>query len=155
MAELIYMLGQQKTTGAAAGPVVTIVPAALAAGISVPELREIRVFNQSGVLAEVGMGIPALAGTGTITGGTVQPLNQNAPAGHTQVATSFGTTQPTAPAAFYDREELQAVAGAGVIFTFAPGEWPLYQNPSVPQVVLWQISALAVTYDVTVKVAHC
>lgn len=156
MAELIYMLRLQKTTGAAAGPVVTIVPAALAqASVMLAELREIRVLNQSGVAAEVGMGIPAAAGTGTITGGTVQALNQMAPAGHTQVATSFGTTQPTAPANFYDGEQLQAVAGAGTIFTYAPGEWPLWPGATVPQVVLWQISALAVTYDVTVKVAHC
>lgn len=154
MAELIYMLGLQKTTGAAAGPIVTIVPAALAAGTPLAELREIRVFNQSGVVAEAGMGIPAAAGTGAVTGGTVQPLSQLAPAGHTQVATSFATTQPTAPANFYDREEMQAVQGAGLIFTYAPGEWPLWPGAAIPQVVLWQFSALAVTYDVTVKIAH-
>jgi hypothetical protein len=132
MAEHIYKLGVQKTTGAAAGPIVSVVPAALASG----------------------SGMPVASGTGAITGGTVQTLNQLNPAGHTQLATSFATTQPTAPANFYDRAELQAVAGAGAIFTYLPGEWPLWAGATIPHVVIWQISALAVTYDVYVKVAE-
>jgi hypothetical protein len=149
------MLGLQKVTTAAAGPVVSVVPPSLtAASGDMPEIREIRIFNQSGVAAELGTGLPAAIGTGAITGGTVQALNQLNIAGRTQMATSFATTQPTAPTNFYDREELQAVVGAGMIFTYAPGEWKLWVGAAIPHVVLWQISALAVTYDVTVKVAE-
>ena len=154
MAEHIYELGVTKTTGAAAGPVVSIVPAALAAGVRMPDIREIGIFSQSGVAAEVGTGFPAAVGTGAITGATVQALNQLDPAGHTQVATSFATTQPTAPANFYRRGEIQAVVGAGVIFTWNPGEWLLWSGATIPHVVIWQVSALAVTYDVYVKVAE-
>src|SRR6266568_307947 len=122
MADHIYKLGLQKVTGAAAGPIVTIVPAAIAAG--------------------------------AVTGGTVQRLNQTHAAGNTQVATSFATTQPTAPANFYDKAELQAVVGAGVILTYAPGEWQLWAGATIPQIVVWQLSALAVTLATWVKVCE-
>ena len=154
MAEHIYKIGLQKVTGAAAGPVVTIVPAALASGVPMAEIREIAITNVSGVSGEVGTGFPAAAGSGTITGGTVQRLNQSHAVGNTQVATSFGTTQPTAPANFYDRDQIQAVVGAGFIWTYAPGEWQLWSGATVAQVVVWQLSALAVTWDVTVKVCE-
>src|SRR6266568_3530230 len=142
MADHIYKLGLQKVTGAAAGPIITIVPAALAAGVPMAEIREI------------GICLPAAIGTGAITGGTVQRLNQTHAAGNTQVATSFATTQPTAPANFYDKAELQAVAGAGVILTYAPGEWQLWAGATIPQIVVWQLSALAVTLDTWVKVCE-
>ena len=155
MAEHLYSVGVTKTTGAAAGAVVSIVPGALGAGIRMPEIREVRIFSVSGVAAEVGLCLPAAIGTGAITGSTVQPFNQIDAAGHTQVATSFATTQPTAPTnPPYDREELQAGVGAGMIFTYGPGEWPLWSGATIPHVVLWQFSLLAVTYDVTVKVAE-
>lgn len=154
MAEHIYKLGLQKVTTAAAGPIVTIVPAALAAGVPMAEVREIVVTSVSGVAAEVGLGIPAAAGTGAVTGGTVQRLNQTHATGNTQVATSFATLQPTAPAFFYDREQLQAVVGAGFIWTYAPGEWQLWAGATIPQVVVWQLSALAVTFDVAVKICE-
>lgn len=154
MAEHIYEIGLAKTTGAAAGPIVTVVPAALASGVRMPEIREIGIFNVTGVAAEVGLGIPAAAGTGAVTGGTVQALNQLDPAGHTQLASSFGTLQPTAPANFTRRAEIQAVVGAGLIWTWAPGEWQLWSGATVNQVVIWQLSLLAVSYDVYVKVAE-
>jgi hypothetical protein len=154
MADHIYKLGLQKTTSAAAGPIVTIVPAALAAGIPMAEVREIVITSVSGVAGEVGTGIPAAAGTGGVTGGTVQRLNQTHATGNTQVATSFATTQPTAPANFYDRDQLQAVVGAGFLWTYAPGEWQLWSGAAIAQVVVWQLSALAVTYDVTVKICE-
>src|SRR6266568_3976174 len=154
MAEHSYKLGLQKVTGAAAGPIITIVPAALAAGVPMAEVRGIVITNVSGVAGEVGVGLPAAAGTGAITGGTVQRLNQTHAAGNTQVATSFATTQPTAPANFYDKAELQAVVGAGVILTYAPGEWQLWAGATIPQIVVWQLSALAVTLDTWVKVCE-
>jgi len=154
MAEIIYELGLQKVTGASAGPVGTVIPAAIAVGTGPPEIREIGVFNVSGVAGELGLGVPAAAGSGTVTGGTVQQLTPWRAAGHTQVATSFGTTQPTAPGTFMRRWEVQAVVGAGSIFTWAPGEFILWQGATIPQIVIWQISAVAVTYDFYVKVAE-
>jgi len=154
MADDFYKLGLQKVTGAAAGPIITIVPAALAAGVPMAEVRGIVITNVSGVAGEVGVGLPAAAGTGAVTGGTVQRLNQTHAAGNTQVATSFATTQPTAPANFYDREQLQAVVGAGFSWTYAPGEWQMWAGATIPQIVVWQLSALAVTYDVTVQIAE-
>ena len=155
MADHIYEAATTKTTGAAAGIIATIVPGALTAATTrMPDIREIGIFNVSGVLAEVGIGIPAAAGTGTVTGVTVQALNQLDPAGHTTLNTNYGTSNPTAPANFYRRAELQAVAGAGLIWTWAPGEWALWSTATVNQVVIWQLSGSAVTYDVYVKVAE-
>jgi hypothetical protein len=151
----IYEAGQTKTTGAAAGPIVTILPGTLGAGIRAPEIREIGVFNVSGVAGEIGTGIPAAAGTGGASASeTVQALNQLDPAGHTTLITSFTTLQPTAPGNPYRRAEVQAVVGAGVIWTWAPGEWILWSGATIPQVVVWQFSSLAVTYDVYIKVAE-
>jgi hypothetical protein len=154
MGESIYELGLTKTTSTAAGPVFTFVPATIAVGTAPPEIREIGIFNQSGVAAELGIGVPAAAGTGGVTGGTVQQLSPWEAAGHTQLATSFASTQPTAPAPFMRRWELQAVVGAGSIFTWAPGEFILWAGAAIPQLVIWQISALAVTYDFYAKVAE-
>ena len=64
------------------------------------------------------------------------------------------TTPATAPTSLNRRAQLQAVAGAGVIFTWLPGEYLLWAGATIPQVVIWQISALAVTYDVYCKVAE-
>jgi len=55
MAEHLYEAGVSKTTGAAAAPIAVIVPAALAAGVRTPDIREIGVFNVSGVAAEIGI----------------------------------------------------------------------------------------------------
>jgi hypothetical protein len=152
--ESIYELGLSKTTSAAAGPIATIIPATIAVGTAPPEIREIGISNVSGVAAEIGLGFPAAAGTGAVTGGTVQQLTPWESAGHTQLATSFGTTQPTAPGNFTRRFEIQAVVGAGIIWTWAPAEWTLWAGAAIPQVVIWQLSALAVTYDVYIKVAE-
>jgi hypothetical protein len=154
MAEIIYEIGLAKTTGAAAGPVGTVVPATIAVGTGPPEIREIGIFNVTGVAAELGIGVPSAAGTGTVGGSTVQALTPWRAAGHTVVTTSFGTLQPTAPANFMRRWELQAVPGAGSIFTWAPGEFVLWAGAAVNQLVIWQISALAVGFDFYVKIAE-
>jgi hypothetical protein len=153
MAEHLYEVSLTKTTGAAAGFICTIVPGALGAGIRPPEIREIGITNVSGVAAEVGIGIPAAAGVTPSGALTVQPLNQLDPAGHTQLVPTY-TTAPTAPANPYRRFQVQALAGAGDIFTWLPGEFTLWSGAAVNQVVLWQFSASAVTYDVYVKVAE-
>lgn len=153
MAEHLYEASLAKTTGAAAAPIAVIVPGTLGAGIRMPEIREIGIFSVTGIAAEVGLGIPAAAGVTATTSEIVQALSQLDPAGHTTLVTVH-TTPATAPANFYRRAELQAVAGAGVIWTWGQGEWPLWSGATVNQVVIWQLSSLAVGYDIYVKVAE-
>jgi hypothetical protein len=147
----LYELGITKTTGAAAGQIAAIVPAALAAGVQPPEIREIGIFNVSGAAAEIGIGYPATE-SGTMTSlGTVQLSNAWLNSGDTQLGT-YATI--TAPTSYLRRLPLQAVVGAGVIFTWAPNEWMLWAGAAIPSPVIWQISALAVTYDLYIKVAE-
>lgn len=154
MAEHIYEVSLQKTTGAAAGFIATIVPGALGAGIRIPEIREIGVYNKDGAnAAEIGLGIPAAAGVTGSSASTVQALNQLDPAGHTTVVPTYSTA-PTAPANPYRRAPIQAISGAGSIWVWGDGEFPLWSGATVPQVVIWQFSILAVTYDLYVKVAE-
>ena len=155
MSEHLYEIAVTKTTaGAVAGPIATIVPAALGAGIRIPDIREIWIINVGGAACEVGLGIPAAAGTGAITGSTVQALNQRDPAGHTQVATSFATTQPTAPGNPYRRASMQAVAGDKLPWVWAMGAFMADPGVTIPQIVVWQFSAVNNTYDVIVQTAE-
>jgi hypothetical protein len=154
MAEHLYEAAYQYTSGAAAHAIGEIIPATLATGTRMPEIREIGIFNVSGVAAEVGIGQPAAIGITPATEVTVQATNtQDTIAGHTVIAASWGTA-PTAPTTFRRRFELQGVVGAGVIFTWNPGEFVMWSGATINTVVPWQISALAVTYDIYVKVAE-
>lgn len=154
MAEHLYEVGWTYTSGAAAHSIGEIIPATLAAGKRPPEIREIGIFNNSGAAAEVGLGRPAAIGVTPGTLVTVQAGDSiDTIAGNTQVAGSWGTA-PTAPSTFMRRTTLQTVVGAGVIFVWNPGEFVLWSGASIATVVLWQISATAVTYDCYVKVAE-
>jgi hypothetical protein len=154
MAEHLYEVGFPFTTGAAAAPFGEIIPAVLAAGKRMPEIRELAVYNQSGVAAEIGFGQPAAIGITPATLSTVQATDtQDVIAGNTTVAKSWGTA-PTAPATFRRRAQLQAVSGAGAIWTWNPGEFVMWSGAAISTIVFWQISALAVTYDVYIKVAE-
>ena len=154
MADHIFEVSVAKTTGAAAGIIAVVLPAALGSGVRPPEIREIGVYNQSGVAAEIGLGIPAAAGVGTLTSSTVQDITNFGATGQTKLGTSYATTQPTAPTNFFRRAQIQAVAGAGSIWVWNPGEWPLWAGATINTPIIWQISALAVTYDVYLKVAE-
>lgn len=154
MADHIYEVGWTYTSGAAAHAIGEIIPATLAAGKRPPEIREIGIFNQSGVAAQIGIGRPAAIGVTPGTLVTVQAGNGfDTIAGNTTVAGSWGTA-PTAPSTFMRRFDLQAVQGAGDIFTWLPGESVLWSGATINTLVLWQISAVAVTYDLYVKVAE-
>lgn len=154
MGEHIYEAGWSYTSGAAAHAIGEIIPATLAAGVRPPEIREIGIFNNSGAAAEVGIGRPAAIGATPGTEVTVQAGNSmDTIAGNTKVAGSWGTA-PTVPGTFMRRATLQTVAGAGVIFTWNPGELVLWSGASISTLVLWQIGATAVTYDCYVKVAE-
>jgi hypothetical protein len=154
MAEHLYEGGFTLTTGAAAAPFGEIIAAAIAAGKRLPEIREIGIFNQSGVAAEIGVGRPAAIGITPATLTTVQALHAvDVIAGNTTIAKTWGTA-PTAPTNFMRRAELQGVVGAGIIWTWGVGEFAMWSASAIGTIVLWQISALAVTYDCYVKVAE-
>jgi hypothetical protein len=155
VAEHIYELGLQKVSGAAAGALLSVMPLTLAAGVRPPEIREITITSVSGVAAEVGIGYPAAAGTGGIsTQVTFLPLSPFDAAGHTTLVTAYVTAQPTAPANYFRRQEIQPVVGGGATWAWNPGEWMLWVGATIPAPVIFQISALAVTYDINVKVAE-
>ena len=154
MADHIYEGAWTYTSGAAAHAIGEIIPVTLAAGHRPPEIREIGIFNQSGVAAIVGIGRPAAIG---ITPGTLVTVQADDSfdtiAGATTIAGSWGTP-PTAPTTFMRRADLQAVQGAGVIFTWLPGEFVLWSGAAIDTIVLWQISTAAVTYDIYAKFAE-
>lgn len=156
MADHIYEVGWTKTTSTAAAPFGEIIAATLATGKRPPEIRELGIFlNAPGAgVAQIGLGQPAAIGVTPGTLVTVQADNTfDAIAGNTQVAATWGTA-PTAPSTFRRRADLQAVAGAGVIWTWNPGELVMWPAASISTLVLWQISAQAVTYDCYLKVAE-
>jgi hypothetical protein len=142
-----YEVSLQKTTGAAAGPIVTL----LTGSGSRVVLRELGIFATTAVAGEIGLGKPAANGAGTATGTLGQPIDSADVAGLTTLVTSFGTTQPTAPTNFFRRMQLPATIGAGVIWVWEPQEFVI---PISSNLVVWQISAAAVTYDVYAKWAE-
>lgn len=139
----LYEAGIQRVTGAAAGNIATLV----APSTSRPDIREIGIFNTSGVACTIGYGRPAAPWSAP----AMTPLGQAADAADpnaTCALVTSGTTAPTAPAVFMRRITLPAVVGSGIIWAFEP------QSLNVPQsgnLVIWQTSALAVTYDLYVK----
>lgn len=154
MAEHIYEAGWTYTSGAAAHAIGEIIPAAIAAGKRLPELRELGIFNNSGAAAEVGFGRPAAIGITPATEVTVQAGHSaDVIAGNTVVAASWGTA-PTVPGTFMRRATLQSAVGAGVIWVWNPGEVVLWSASAIGTLVVWQIGATAVTYDLYIKVAE-
>jgi hypothetical protein len=142
-----YEVGLTKTTTAAAGPITTLVTAAGSRAV----IREIGIFATTAVAGEIGIGRPAAVGSGALTGTLGQALDSSDVAALTTLVTSFATTQPTAPTNFFRRIQLPAVIGAGIVFVWEPQEFVL---PISANLVIWQISTAAVTYDTYVKWAE-
>jgi hypothetical protein len=143
-----YEIGlSHATPGSAAAPIVTLVTASGSRAV----IREIGIFNVSGVAGEVGIGRPAAAGSGTLTGTLGQALDSADTAALTTLVTSFGTSPPTAPTNPMRRVQIPAVIGAGVIFTYEPQEFIV---PISADLVVWQFSTAAVTWDVYFKWAE-
>jgi hypothetical protein len=141
----LYEVGLTKTTAAAAGPIVTLLTSATAR----PDIREIGIFiAPTAAAATIGLGRPAAAGTGTATGTLGQALDAGDPAATCTLVTSFATTQPTAPTNFMRRIDLPATVGAGVVWTYPPNT---FNVPVSSNFVIWQLSAVAVTYDIYVQ----
>jgi hypothetical protein len=139
----LYEAGIQRITSAAAGPIATLV----SSSTSRPDIREIGVFLTSAVAPTIGVGRPAAAGVTP----TMTPLGQatdvNDPASTCALVTTFGTA-PTAPTIFMRRITLPAVIGAGVIWTWEPQAFNVATSGNV---VIWQLTTAAVTYDLYVK----
>lgn len=142
----LYMAGVQKVTGAAAGPIATLV----APSTTRPDIREIGIFVASAPATgpTVGFGRPAAVGAGAATGALGQATEPADPAALCTLAASFATTQPTAPAVPMARITLPPSIGAGMVWTFDPNTMAVAQSGNL---VLWQFSALAVTYEVYMK----
>jgi hypothetical protein len=154
VSEHLFEVGFQKTTTGSAQGIAEIIPATLATGKRPPSVREVGVFNQSGAAAEIGLGQPTAIGVTPAGEVTVQAINTiDTIAGNTVVATSWGTS-PSAPTTYRRRAELQALAGAGVIWQWNPDEFILWSGATISTVVLYQISTAAVVYDVYIKVAE-
>jgi hypothetical protein len=143
----IYEGSVTKTTGAAAGPIATIATSSSLRA----EIREIGIFATTAVAGEIGVGRPAAAGTGSVTSVTPQPLDAADVAGVQFLVTSYATSQPTVPAVPFRRAQIAGVVGAGLVFVWQPGELII---PVSSSIVVWQYSALAVTYDVYVKLVQ-
>jgi len=143
----IYEAGVTKTTGAAAGPIITI-----ATGTRRTSVLELGVFATTAVAGEVGLGRPANTPAGALTGTLVQAGDNSDEAGTTTATTSWATTQPTAPTNPMRRIQLPAVIGAGAVWSWAPGEMIVPASATSTALVVWQFSMAAVTYDVYIKV---
>lgn len=143
-----YEAGLQRTTTAAAGMIATLVTASGSRAV----VREIGVSATTAVAGEIGIGKPAANGSGTLTGTLGQPIDfADVAALTTLTTTNFGTSNPTAPTNFLRRFQLPAVIGAGIVWVWEPQEFVI---PISSNLVIWQISAAIVTYDVYVKWAE-
>jgi hypothetical protein len=154
MADHIYEAGWTFSSAGVAAALGEIIPAAIAAGKRLPEIREIGIFNVTGLATEVGIGRPAAIGITPATLTTVQATHAaDVILGNTTIAKTWGTA-PTVPGTFLRRAQLQAVVGAGVIYTWQPGEFVLWSASAIGTIVPWQIGAITCTYDIYVKVAE-
>lgn len=141
----IYEAATTKTTGAAAGQILSITTGSRRCSV-----LEIGVFATTAVAGEFGLG--RATGTGaTPTSVLVQAMDTADEAG-TSNLTSYASGV-TAPSVFMRRLQLPATIGAGVIWSWAPGEFTIPASITTTTApVLWQISSAAVTYDVYIKV---
>jgi hypothetical protein len=140
----LYQAGVSKTTGAAAGPIATLVTASSPRA----EIVEIGVFATTAVASTVQLGRPAAAGTGGLTGQLGQAMDPNDVAGASTLVTSFATTQPTAPTNVMAVIGLPGVIGAGMVWTWNRGEFIL---PISSNLVLWQLTTSAVGFVAYMK----
>lgn len=136
-------LAGTKASTAAAGPIVQFRAASAARDVRV---FEIGVFATTAVAGEVGVGRPAaIAVTPATPIGPIAAGNgydNVSGAGAALIDTTWGTA-PTAPAIPWRRYSIPATIGAGIVWRWAEG----IVIPSGGALVLWQFSALAVTYD--------
>jgi hypothetical protein len=126
-----------KTTGAAAAPIATL---------STGSARDVRVWEvgisvSTAVSGEVGLMRPANS-PATPSGGQVGAADDPVSGAGVAVTANAWATAPTVSTGLR-RMVLPATIGAGVIWTFEDG----LVIPVSSYLVLWQYSALAVTYS--------
>jgi hypothetical protein len=136
-------LAGQKASTAAAGPIVQFRAAGAARDVRV---FEVGVFAATAVAGEVGVGRPAaIAVTPATPIGPVASgggYDNVSGAGNALIDTTW-TTAPTAPAIPWRRYPIPATIGAGIVWQWPEG----IVVPAGGALVIWQYSALAVTYD--------
>ena len=136
-------LAGTKASAAAAGALVQFRAAGAARDARV---FEIGVFAATAVAGEVGVGRPAaIAVTPATPIGPVASgggYDNVSGAGAALIDTTWGTA-PTAPAIPWRRYPIPATIGAGIVWTWSEG----IVVPAGGALVIWQYSALAVTYD--------
>lgn len=146
----LYSAGVTKVTAAAAGQIAVLWPtAAVRAGI-----REIGVFMGSAPASgpEIQLGRPANTPSGALTGVLGQALDVADVAAVSTLVTLFGTTAPTAPTNPLIRMTLPPSIGAGMVWRWEPGEMIVPASVGASAgLMLWQATALAVTYFCYVK----
>ena len=127
-----------KTTGAAAAAICTLSTNASRDA----RVFEVGIFASTAVSGEVGLMRPGNT-PGTPSGGQVgAALDNVSGAGSAGLHNTWATTQPTAGTGMR-RIVLPGTIGAGVIWTFPEG----IVIPASGFLMLWQYSALAVTYS--------
>lgn len=133
-----YQIGVSKTTGAAAGLL-----AQLRTGAA-RDLRvyELGVFAATAVSGTVALIRPSAVGA-TFTSSAVGAADDPIAGAGVAVVDTAATTAPTIGTNFMRRIVLPGAVGAGVIWTFPNG----LTIPVSASLALWQLSALAVTYE--------
>ncbi len=141
----LYEAGIQKTTGAAAG----FIAAISAPSTARPDIREIWVTMASAPSAGPSIGLGRTGTVGTTPSGAVlgQATDVNDLAAVTTLVPSFSSS-PAAPSVPLRRISLPNAIGAGVGWVWDRQELNI---PPSGQLILWQYTALAVTYDIWVK----
>lgn len=142
-----YSVALNKTaTATTSVPITTLLTASGSRAV----VREVGIFMANAVACTVGLGKPAANGSGAATGTLGQAEDWADVASLTTLVTTFATTQPTAPTNFFRRATLPAVIGAGIIWSWEPGEFIV---PVSSNFCLWQVSSVtsAGQYETYVK----
>lgn len=127
-----YSVGVSKTAPASGTAIAMIRPAST----DEVQVREIGVFNSTAVASSVGLIRNATTGTPS-TSTLVQAGDPDRPAGTCNIDTAWSAAATIAGSPIYLRKiVLPATIGAGVIWTFGPGElWAA--NGGTTQLLLW------------------
>jgi hypothetical protein len=127
-----YSVGVSKSAPASGGAAAVIRPASS----DDVQIREIGVFNSTAVASSIGLIRTLTAGTAS-TSSLVQAEDPQRPAGTCNIDTAWSVAPTIAVTPVYLRKiVLPATIGAGVIWTFGPGEcWA--KNGNTTSLVLW------------------
>lgn len=141
-----YSVAFAKTTGAAAGPIVDVRPAAA----KDCRVWELGIFAETAVAGTVGL--VRSTNAGTTPGGAVVPQPDDYSNTRTCTVNCYTTyaTEPTQNAVYMRRAALAASIGSGIVWSFPDGIVvpTSTDTATVNGLMLRQISTAAVTYSV-------